>query len=99
MIHSITIKLFLQRTKYHRSHTLAYKNGYSVPSRPTVGIGGTRIPYNQLSEADLDELSNMHPSLTYGNSSTRAVPMVEFVPAHVSFDKKVILRLMKEFLL
>ncbi|XP_003385995.1 PREDICTED: EF-hand domain-containing protein 1-like [Amphimedon queenslandica] len=78
------------RTKYHRSHTLAYKNGYSIPSRPTVGIGGTRIPYNQLSEADLDELSNMHPSLTYGNSSTSAVPMVEFVPAHVSFDKKVL---------
>lgn len=83
-------EIFLvQKTKFHRSQTLGYKNGYSLPSRPTVGIGGEKIPYNQLSEADLDELSNMHPSLTYGNSTTRSVPMVEFVPAHVSFDKKV----------
>ena len=41
----------------------------------------------QLSEADLDELASTQPSLTYGNASKPAP--VEFVPAHVAFDKKV----------
>ena len=42
---------------------------------------------NQLNEADLDELSNTRPTLTYGNPTAPAP--VEFVPAHVAFDKKV----------
>ena len=42
---------------------------------------------NQLNEADLDELANTRPTLTYGNP-TQPAP-VEFVPAHVAFDKKV----------
>lgn len=42
---------------------------------------------NQLNEADLDELANTRPTLTYGNPSEPAP--VEFVPAHVAFDKKV----------
>ena len=42
---------------------------------------------NQLNEADLDELANTRPTLTYGNP-TKPAP-VEFVPAHVAFDKKV----------
>jgi hypothetical protein len=47
------------------------------------------LEINQLSEADLDELSNTQPTLTYGNT-TRGPP-VEFIPAHVAFDKKVLL--------
>ena len=42
---------------------------------------------NQLTEADLDELATLRPTLTYGNASKPAP--VEFVPAHVAFDKKV----------
>jgi hypothetical protein len=77
------------KTKYHRSQTLTYKNGYSLPNLPTAGIGGEPLEINQLSEADLDELSNTQPTLTYGNT-TRGPP-VEFIPAHVAFDKKVLL--------
>lgn len=52
-----------------------------------VGIGGQPLQVNQLSEADLDELATLRPTLTYGNASKPAP--VEFVPAHVAFDKKV----------
>lgn len=78
----------LQKTKFHRSSTLNYRNGYALPQRPTVGVGGEPITVNQLTEADLDELATTRPTLTYGNSS-RPAP-VEFVPAHVAFDKKVL---------
>lgn len=78
-----------QKTKFHRSQTLDFKNGYSLRFRPIIGIGGEPIHHNQLTEADLDELSNLHPTLTYGNSAQQPAP-VEFVPAHAAFDKKVI---------
>lgn len=52
-----------------------------------VGIGGQPLQVNQLTEADLDELATLRPTLTYGNASKPAP--VEFVPAHVAFDKKV----------
>ena len=55
--------------------------------RPTVGIGGDHLHYNQLSQADLDELANKAPILTYG--PPKQAPPAEFVPAHVAFDKKV----------
>ena len=45
------------------------------------------MPTNQLTEAELDELANTRPTLTYGNP-TKPAP-VEFIPAHVAFDKKV----------
>ena len=69
------------------SQSLSYKNGYPLPSRPQYSVGGEPLPFNQLNEADLDELSNTTPTLTYGNP-TKPAP-VEFVPAHVAFDKKV----------
>ena len=69
------------------AQTLSYKNGYPLPLRPQFEVGGNALPLNQLNEADLDELSNTRPSLTYGNS-TKPAP-IEFVPAHVAFDKKV----------
>jgi EF-hand domain-containing protein 1 len=55
--------------------------------RPEVGIGGTAIPYNQLSEHELDELANYNPTLTYGQA--KQAPPEDFVPAYVAFDKKV----------
>ncbi|XP_064652605.1 EF-hand domain-containing protein 1-like [Lineus longissimus] len=74
--------------RYHRSHTLGYKNGYSIPTRPEKGIGGVPIPYNQLSEKDLDDLANFRPTLTYGQA--KQAPPEDFVPAHVAWDKKVL---------
>ena len=60
-----------------------------MPKRPLVGIGGTPLPQEQLSEADLDALANYKPSLTYGQA--KQAPPEDFVPAHVAWDKKVCL--------
>ena len=73
--------------KFHRSQTLGYRNGYALPKRPEVGIGGVAIPYNQLSEQELDELANYKPTLTYGQA--KQAPPEDFIPAHVAWDKKV----------
>jgi len=56
--------------------------------RPTVGYGGERLYYNQISEDELNDLANEMPTLTYGQSK-QAAPE-RFVPAHVAFDKKVL---------
>ena len=74
-------------SKYHRSQTLGYKNGYALPNRPEVGIGGKPINYNQLSEQELDELANFQPTLTYGQA--KQAPPEDFIPAHVAWDKRV----------
>ncbi|XP_070274534.1 EF-hand domain-containing protein 1 [Myotis yumanensis] len=76
------------KTDFHRSQTLSYTHGYAMARRPTVGIGGDRLQVNQLSQADLDELANKAPLLTYGEPKPAAPP--EFIPAHVAFDKKVL---------
>jgi len=78
---------YFQKGKYHRSQTLGYNNGYAQQKRPEVGIGGVPIPYNQLSEKELDELANFNPTLTYGQ--TKQAPPEDFIPAHVAWDKKV----------
>ncbi|ESO86018.1 hypothetical protein LOTGIDRAFT_195429 [Lottia gigantea] len=74
--------------RYHRSQTLKYNNGYAVPARPEFGIGGEAIVRNQLNEAELDELANFHPTLTYGQA--KQAPPTDFIPAHVAWDKKVL---------
>ncbi|THD18666.1 EF-hand domain-containing protein 1 [Fasciola hepatica] len=77
------------QTNFHLSNTLSYKNGYQVPKPyPQYGIGGRPLKVNQLTEAELDELANFQPSLTYGK--TRQAPPSEFTPAHVALDKKVL---------
>ncbi|XP_066494100.1 EF-hand domain-containing protein 1 [Tiliqua scincoides] len=76
------------KTAFHRSQTLGYKNGFAFKRLPTVGIGGTRLHVNQLSQAELDELSNKRPTLTYGQP--KQAPPADFIPAHVAFDKKVL---------
>ncbi|NXX43520.1 EFHC1 protein, partial [Tricholaema leucomelas] len=77
-----------QKTAFHRSQTLGYKNGFAFSRLPTVGVGGERLYANQLSQAELDELSNQRPALTYGPA--RRAPPSGFVPAHVAFDKKIL---------
>ena len=58
---------------------MTYKNGFAIPK--TGPIAG-------LTEAEIDELANLQPSLTYGKSKPE--PPQDFVPAHVAFDKKVL---------
>ena len=61
---------------------------------PTRGIGGRPINYNQLSDAELDELANYKPTLTYGQA--KQAPPSAFIPAHVVWDKKVIIHMIKQ---
>ncbi|KAI0215708.1 EF-hand domain-containing protein 1 [Lamellibrachia satsuma] len=76
------------KTNFHVSHNLTYKNGYALPKRPEVAVGGIPIQYNQLSESELDELANFKPTLTYGQA--KQAPPEDFVPGHVAWDKKVL---------
>ncbi|XP_054843384.1 EF-hand domain-containing protein 1 isoform X2 [Eublepharis macularius] len=76
------------KTDFRRPQTLSYKNGFAVRRLPTVGIGGEQLHVNQLSQAELDELSNKRPTLTYGQP--KQAPPSDFIPAHVAFDKKVL---------
>ncbi|NXK10876.1 EFHC1 protein, partial [Herpetotheres cachinnans] len=77
-----------QKTSFHRSQTLGYKNGFAFSRLPTVGIGRERLYTNQLSQAELDELSDKRPTLTYGQA--KQTPPSGFIPAHVAFDKKIL---------
>ena len=54
----INMHFYFQKTRFHVSNTLKYRNGYPQQHPPTVGLGGERLKYNQLSEAELDELAN-----------------------------------------
>ncbi|XP_005502918.2 EF-hand domain-containing protein 1 [Columba livia] len=76
------------KTSFHRSQTLGYRNGFAFSRLPTVGAGGERLHVNQLSQAELDDLSNARPVLTYGPA--KPAPPSGFVPAHVAFDKKIL---------
>lgn len=60
-----------------------------------MGAGGERLHVNQLSQAELDDLSNARPVLTYGPA--KPAPPSGFVPAHVAFDKKVESSLFQEY--
>ncbi|XP_013383143.1 EF-hand domain-containing protein 1-like [Lingula anatina] len=77
------------KSRYHLPHTLGYQNGYALQKRPELGVGGVPLPKNQLSEEELDELANFKPTLTYGQA--KQAPPSDFVPAHVAWDKKVLL--------
>ena len=45
------------QTSFHKSQTLGYKNGYTVP---VVGSA------NPLNDEELEELMKLQPALTYG---------------------------------
>ena len=80
---------YSQKNNFHVSQTLTYRNGYSLPSRPAFAVGGEPLPHNQLTEEELDELAKTRPTMTYGQPKEPSPK--EFVPAHVAFDKKVLL--------
>lgn len=72
---------------YHVSQTLGYRNGYRIPTRPDVAVGGMTLPYNRLSDDEIQELANYSPTLTYG-CAKQTMPE-DFIPSFVAFDKKV----------
>eukprot|EP00118_Oscarella_pearsei_P025815 m.308823 g.308823 ORF g.308823 m.308823 type:complete len:534 (+) comp44928_c0_seq1:29-1630(+) len=74
--------------QFHRNQTLKYTNGYALPKKPVHGIGGASLPANEATPADL-EVATTKPSLTYGQA--QPAPPQDFIPAHVAFDKKVLL--------
>ncbi|CAF4296071.1 unnamed protein product, partial [Adineta steineri] len=76
------------QSNYHVSHTLELKNGHRVTKWPEVGLGGTRINYNKMSEDEAELLRNYRPELVYGKCVVQ-VPD-KFVPATLAFDKKVL---------
>lgn len=80
---------FSQKNRFHVAQTLTYRNGYALPSRPAFAVGGEPLPHNQVTEEELDELAKTRPTMTYGQPKEPAPK--EFVPAHVAFDKKVLL--------
>lgn len=77
------------KSRFHVPQTLGFKNGFALKDKPEIGIGGEPLHYNALNEADLNELANFKPTLTYGQA--KQAPPEEFIPAHVAFDKKVLL--------
>ncbi|NXY19486.1 EFHC1 protein, partial [Atrichornis clamosus] len=77
-----------QKTSFHRSQTLDFKNGYAFSRLPREGVGGETLFANQLSQNELDDLCNQGATLTYGPAK-RAAPS-RFTPAFVAFDKKVL---------
>lgn len=78
---------FQQKTSFHRSQTLDFKNGYAFFRLPREGIGGEALFANQLSQNELDDLCTKGTSLTYGQVK-RPAPS-PFTPAFVAYDKKV----------
>ncbi|NXG24521.1 EFHC1 protein, partial [Grallaria varia] len=77
-----------QKTSFHRSHTLGFRNGYAFTKLPREGIGGETLYPNQLSQAQLDDLCTQGPTLTYGPARKSAPP--PFMPSYVAFDKQVL---------
>ncbi|KAL7872525.1 hypothetical protein SRHO_G00075080 [Serrasalmus rhombeus] len=76
------------KSAFHRPQTLSYKNGYALPLRPTVGIGQQPLLSEHIIQNEMKQLSSQTPTLTYG--TLRRSPPLDFVPAHVAYDKKVL---------
>lgn len=89
LYHFHSCHFFSQKNSFRVSQTLTYRNGYALPSRPAFAVGGEPLPHNQVTEEELDELAKTRPTMTYGQPKEPAPK--EFVPAHVAFDKKVLL--------
>ncbi|XP_072533666.1 EF-hand domain-containing protein 1 [Salminus brasiliensis] len=76
------------KSAFHRPQTLSYKNGYALPLRPTVGIGQEPLLSEHIMQNEVKQLSSQTATLTYG-TLTRSPPL-DFIPAHVAYDKKVL---------
>ncbi|KAM9339244.1 EF-hand domain-containing protein 1 [Symphorus nematophorus] len=77
------------KSAFHLPQTLEHKNGYALPRRPTVGIGGHPLLSEQLIQQKISELAFEKPDVTYGSLHNQSLAE-EFIPAHVALDKKVL---------
>lgn len=78
----------MQKSAFHRSQTLVYRNGFAVPRRPTVGIGQDPLLSEQLIQQQISELSSETPYITRGSYQEQGL-VEDFIPAYVALDKKV----------
>ncbi|CAL9695948.1 unnamed protein product [Knipowitschia caucasica] len=76
------------KSAFHRPQTLSYKNGYALPSRPTIGIGQSPLISAQLRLQELEQLSLYEPDQSYDPHDKSHSQ--DFIPAHVALDKKVL---------
>ncbi|CAL8318026.1 unnamed protein product [Merluccius merluccius] len=74
------------KSAYHRSQTLSYRNGFALPRPPTVGIGQDPLQSEELAYNYTNELFSEAVALYPDPHAT----LLEFVPAHVALDKKVL---------
>lgn len=89
--HPVPRAMFLpsQRTNFGKKDGFDYPAGYVVPKNFAGPIGTA-----MLDNGELEELSNATARMTYGGrhaDATRVEAAAEFVPAHVAFDKKVLM--------
>lgn len=77
------------RQRHHVPHCFDFVNGYRIPRKPTVGIGGDPLKENSISfGANTLDLLSSSPTLTYGIVKK---PHVEpFRPHFVLYDKKTL---------
>lgn len=84
LCHWLRCGLCVQKTAFHRSQTLGYKNGFILPRRPSVVIGKEVLASEPLTHHDIDKLCFEGPYTVYDKPQYE-----EFIPAHVALDKKV----------
>eukprot|EP00039_Didymoeca_costata_P014114 m.224231 g.224231 ORF g.224231 m.224231 type:complete len:552 (+) comp15948_c0_seq8:136-1791(+) len=79
------------KMRHGRVAAFQYKNGYSIPKN----MAQTSDKIEPLSSEELQDLAESTARMTYGdrarNSAGPAVPASSYIPAHVVFDKKVLL--------
>ena len=78
--------------RFHKCHTLDYKNGLAVQHRPFQGIGGTKTIQNlQLAQPDAkneDRDESLNEGIAAGQSRPKSAPA--FRPRFCFLDKKVL---------
>ena len=79
------------KAQFHKSHTLGFKNGLAVRSRPSSGVGTDPSLSSQLPHDRTSQLMDHHeyPDLADIAGLTRTAPPPAFVPRFCKMDKKV----------
>lgn len=77
----------LQKTAFHRSQNLTFKNGFPRLRTPPVGIGQDPLLSEQVIQQEINKRTFKTPDMTHGSSYKS--PLKQFEPAYVTLDKKV----------
>ncbi|TSO15217.1 EF-hand domain-containing protein 1 [Bagarius yarrelli] len=75
----------ITKSAFHKTQTLSYKNGYALPRRPTLAKPFTAENLLQRDTNLLSIQTSIHSS-----QKPQCAPLLEFKPAHVAYDKKVL---------